>query len=141
MNTLDDTPQSQDSPLAEDVRKTRVKKSKDPEPSKEDEVPKETLPSSSPSPSSQPLEIATVITTATTVQTNCSTASKSGMVTSTATNSPVPHVHKQISQCTIPPPAYRTATLVFKLLQIGNNQIRSFSEMNPNRLRVLFNTQ
>ncbi|XP_021946938.2 uncharacterized protein LOC110844918 isoform X2 [Folsomia candida] len=114
MNTLDDTPQSQDSPLAEDVRKTRVKKSKDPEPSKEDEVPKETLPSSSPSPSSQPLEIATVITTATTVQTNCSTASKS---------------------------AYRTATLVFKLLQIGNNQIRSFSEMNPNRLRVLFNTQ
>lgn len=40
-----------------------------------------------------------------------------------------------------PPPAYRTATLVFKLLQIGTYQIRSFSEVNPNRLRVLFNTQ
>jgi hypothetical protein len=40
-----------------------------------------------------------------------------------------------------PPPPYRTATLVFKLLQIGNYQFRSFSEINPNRLRVLFNTQ
>jgi len=40
-----------------------------------------------------------------------------------------------------PAPAYRTVTLVFKLLQIGNYHIRSYSEMNPNRLRVLFNTQ
>lgn len=40
-----------------------------------------------------------------------------------------------------PPPPYRTATLVVKLLQIGAYQIRSFSNVNPNRLRVLFNTQ
>jgi len=40
-----------------------------------------------------------------------------------------------------PPPPYRTATLVFKLLVIGGYQFRSFSEVNPNRLRVLFNTQ
>lgn len=40
-----------------------------------------------------------------------------------------------------PPPPYRTATLVFRLLQIGSYQFRSFSEVNPNRLRVLFNTQ
>jgi len=39
------------------------------------------------------------------------------------------------------PPPYRTATLVFKLLQIGSYCFRSFSDVNPNRLRVLFNTQ
>ena len=40
-----------------------------------------------------------------------------------------------------PPPPYRTSTLVFKLLIIGSYRFRSFSHGNPNRLRVLFNTQ
>ena len=40
-----------------------------------------------------------------------------------------------------PPPPYRTSTLVFKLLTIGNYRFRSFAPNNPNRLRVLFNTQ
>ncbi|CAL8080978.1 unnamed protein product [Orchesella dallaii] len=38
-----------------------------------------------------------------------------------------------------PSPPFRTSTLVLKLLQIGGYTIRSFSSINPNRIRVLFN--
>jgi hypothetical protein len=40
-----------------------------------------------------------------------------------------------------PPPPYRSLALVLRLLQVGNYSFRSFSEVNPNRCKVLFNTQ
>jgi len=40
-----------------------------------------------------------------------------------------------------PPTTHRTLTLVLKLLQFGPYQIRSFSLNNPNKLKVLFNSQ
>lgn len=104
--------------------------------------------------SKTPTEVVTVTTTvASTVASTQSNATAQSSVVSTSTttmpsssNSLGAEVQnyqnqKQPAQYLAPPPAYRTASLVFKLLQIGSYQIRSYSEMNPNRLRVLFNTQ
>jgi hypothetical protein len=101
-------------------------------------LPCTTSPPTSPTPPSS-----SEITTSSAMKSHCSTTaslinrnSTSSTTTTTLGNQ---DDSKQTSQ--FHSPAYRTATLVFKLLEIGNYQIRSYSEMNPNRFRVLFNTQ